>query len=48
MVSDIKNNIVFIILVPKITKEFNDIDEALRLGFNWAMGPFEMLGQLDS
>ena len=30
-------------LVPKITKEFNDIDEALRLGFNWAMGPFEML-----
>ncbi len=30
-------------LVPQITKEYNDIDEALRLGFNWAMGPFEML-----
>ena len=30
-------------LVPKITKEYNDIDEALRLGFNWSMGPFEML-----
>ena len=30
-------------LIPKITKEYNDIDEALRLGFNWVMGPFEML-----
>ena len=25
------------------TKKYNDIDEALRLGFNWSMGPFEML-----
>ena len=30
-------------LVPGITEKFNDIDEAMRLGFNWAMGPFEML-----
>jgi 3-hydroxyacyl-CoA dehydrogenase len=30
-------------LVPAITDKFNDIDEAMRLGFNWAMGPFEML-----
>ncbi len=30
-------------LVPHITEEYNDIDEALRLGFNWSMGPFEML-----
>ncbi len=30
-------------LVPGITDRFNDIDEAMRLGFNWAMGPFEML-----
>ena len=30
-------------LVPQITEEYNDIDEALRLGFNWSMGPFEML-----
>ena len=30
-------------LVPGITNKFNDIDEAMRLGFNWAMGPFEML-----
>ena len=29
--------------MPQITKEYNDIDEALRLGFNWSMGPFEML-----
>jgi 3-hydroxyacyl-CoA dehydrogenase len=30
-------------LVPGITNKFNDIDEAMRLGFNWALGPFEML-----
>ena len=30
-------------LVPGITEKFNDIDEAMRLGFNWALGPFEML-----
>ena len=30
-------------LIPEITDEYNDIDEALRLGFNWSMGPFEML-----
>ena len=30
-------------LVPGITDKFNDIDEAMRLGFNWVMGPFEML-----
>ena len=33
-------------LVPEITKEFNDIDEAMRLGFNWAKGPFEMLDEI--
>ena len=33
-------------LVPQITKEYNDIDEALRLGFNWAKGPFEMLEEI--
>ena len=33
-------------LVPEITKEFNDIDEALRLGFNWSKGPFEMLQEI--
>ena len=33
-------------LVPEITKEFNDIDEALRLGFNWSKGPFEMLEEI--
>jgi hypothetical protein len=26
-------------LVPGITYKFNDIDEAMRLGFNWSMGP---------
>ncbi len=33
-------------LVPGITKEFNDVDEAMRLGFNWAKGPFEMLEEI--
>ena len=33
-------------LVPVITKDFNDIDEAMRLGFNWAKGPFEMLEEI--
>ena len=33
-------------LVPQITDQYNDIDEALRLGFNWSMGPFEMLEKI--
>ena len=33
-------------LIPDITEKFNDIDEAMRLGFNWTMGPFEMLKEI--
>ena len=33
-------------LVPGITDKFNDIDEAMRLGFNWTIGPFEMLKEI--
>ena len=33
-------------LIPGITKEFNNIDEAMRLGFNWSKGPFEMLEEI--
>jgi 3-hydroxyacyl-CoA dehydrogenase len=33
-------------LVPGVTDKFNNIDEAMRLGFNWAMGPFEMLKEI--
>ena len=33
-------------LVPSITDKFNDIDEAMRLGFNWSRGPFEMLKEI--
>ena len=33
-------------LVPGITDKFNDIDEAMRLGFNWSRGPFEMLREI--
>jgi len=33
-------------LVPSVTKDYNNIDEAMRLGFNWNKGPFEMLDEL--
>jgi len=33
-------------LIPNVTKDYNNIDEAMRLGFNWVKGPFEMLEEL--
>ena len=33
-------------LIPDVTKDYNNIDEAMRLGFNWSKGPFEMLEEL--
>ena len=33
-------------LIPNVTKEYNNIDEAMRLGFNWTRGPFEMLEEI--
>ena len=33
-------------LIPNVTKDHNNIDEAMRLGFNWTKGPFEMLEEL--
>ena len=33
-------------LIPNVTKDYNNIDEAMRLGFNWSRGPFEMLEEL--
>ena len=33
-------------LVPNVTRDYNNIDEAMRLGFNWTKGPFEMLEEL--
>ena len=30
-------------LVPDVTENFNDIDDAMRCGFNWQKGPFEIL-----
>ena len=35
-------------LIPNVTKDYNNIDEAMRLGFNWTKGPFEMLEELGS
>ena len=34
-------------LIPSLTKDYNNIDEAMRLGFNWTKGPFEMLEELE-
>jgi len=34
-------------LIPNVTKDYNNIDEAMRLGFNWSKGPFEMLEELE-
>jgi len=33
-------------LIPNVTKDYNNIDEAMRLGFNWTKGPLEMLEEL--
>ena len=33
-------------LIPNVTKDYNNIDEAMRLGFNWQRGPFEMLNEI--
>jgi len=33
-------------LVPDVTKDYNNVDEAMRLGFNWSKGPLEMLEEL--
>ena len=33
-------------LIPDVTKDYNNIDDAMRLGFNWSKGPFEMLNEL--
>ena len=33
-------------LVPNVTENFNDIDDAMRCGFNWQKGPFEILYEI--
>lgn len=33
-------------LVPEIADTVADVDEAMRLGYNWKFGPFEMIDQL--
>ena len=33
-------------LVPEIADNVADVDEAMRLGYNWKYGPFEMIDQL--
>ena len=33
-------------LVPNVTDNFNNIDDAMRCGFNWQKGPFEILHEI--
>ena len=33
-------------LVPGVTENFNDIDDAMKCGFNWSKGPFEILNEI--
>lgn len=33
-------------LVPEIADSVADVDEAMRLGYNWKFGPFEMIDQV--
>ena len=33
-------------LIPKVAENFNDIDDAMRCGFNWQKGPFEILNDI--
>jgi len=33
-------------LVPEISDEITSIDEAMRLGYNWQLGPFELLDKM--
>ncbi len=35
-------------LIPDVSNKYIDIDDALRLGFNWTIGPFEMLSIIDT
>ena len=34
-------------LIPDVTNQHNNIDEAIRLGFNWTKGPFEILKEIN-
>ena len=33
-------------LVPEVTEDLTQIDDAMKLGYNWAKGPFELLDEI--
>ena len=33
-------------LVPEVTKDLTQIDDALKLGYNWVKGPFELIDEI--
>lgn len=35
-------------LVPEVTESPQDIDDAMKLGYNWIYGPFELIDQIGS
>ena len=33
-------------LVPEVTDDLTQIDDAMKLGYNWVQGPFELLDEI--
>jgi 3-hydroxyacyl-CoA dehydrogenase len=33
-------------LVPEVTEDLTQIDDAMKLGYNWVKGPFELLDEI--
>ena len=46
MASSFENFVVRCILVPEITQNIVNVDIAMKNGFLWKKGPFEMLDEL--
>ena len=34
-------------LVPEVTEDVTQIDDAMKLGYNWVKGPFELIDEID-
>ena len=35
-------------LIPDVTRTPQDIDDAMKLGYNWVKGPFELIDEIGS
>jgi 3-hydroxyacyl-CoA dehydrogenase len=43
LLSLLKSLIIALFVCPEVSSKVTDIDDALRMGFNWNEGPFELL-----